>query len=123
MKIFILEDDENRMKYFNKVLNKHTILHADTVEKSIKILEENEDIIILFLDHDLEHKIMVSSKKPNTGYALAKYINESGKVYPQIIIHSMNVIGAHNMKDKLINCAEDLQVIPFHILIRCLTLN
>ena len=123
MKVFILEDDKNRMKQFNRALHKHTILHADTVEKAIKILEENEGLIILFLDHDLDNKVFVPSSNSNTGYALAKYINKSGKVYPQIIIHSMNVIGAKNMSDTLINCTDDLQVIPFHILIKHLTLD
>lgn len=123
MKVFILEDNKNRMKQFNKALHKHTILHADTVEKAIKILEENDEIIILFLDHDLDDRIMVPSSNANTGYALAKYINKSGKVYPQIIIHSMNIIGAKNMERELINCTDDLQVIPFHILMMHLTLN
>ena len=123
MKVFILEDDENRIKQFNRALHKHTVLHADNVKDAIKILEENEDIIIIFLDHDLDNKVFVPSSNSNTGYALAKHIRDSGKIYPQIIIHSMNIIGATNMKDVLVNSTEDLHVIPFHMLIKTLTNN
>jgi len=117
MRIFILEDDPNRMKLFNRTLHTHTIYHADNVKDAIKILESTDGISVLLVDHDLDHKVFVNSNESNTGYQLAKWIKTSGKNYMQIIIHSMNVVGANNIKNELSNCTEDLQVIPFHLLI------
>ena len=117
MKVFILEDDARRMKTFRRKLHRHTIYHADNVADAKKILEETEGIEVLLLDHDLDNSIYVPSNHDNTGYQLAKYIRDSGKQYIQIIIHSMNIVGAQNMRDTLMEVTPNLRVIPFPQLI------
>lgn len=54
-----------------------------------KLKEEKWDV--LFLDHD------VNSVK-YTGYDVAKFIVKNGIKIPQIFIHSMNPVGADNIK-------------------------
>ncbi len=117
MKIFILEDDKRRMTTFRKKLHNHTICHADNVPEAKKILEETEGIEVILLDHDLDSKTYVPSSEPNTGYQLAKYIRDSGRQYVQIIIHSMNVVGAANMKAVLEDSTPNLRVLPYPSLI------
>ena len=56
---------------------------------------------IVFLDHDLGGQVFVPSSHPNTGYAVAKYMEENSVEAKQIIIHSMNPAGASNMKTVL----------------------
>lgn len=115
-RIFILEDDFNRMQQFYRKLHQHTIMHSDNVADAKTILSENE-FDILFFDHDLGGDTYVDSAKENTGYQLAKWIRETGKMYPQAFIHSMNPTGADNIAHELKRNIKKIQKIPFSILI------
>lgn len=77
-RIYILEDDPNRMKKFNRECIGHSLTHDDTAEGFIEKLEaEQEFIDVVFLDHDLggEHYVSSDEKKHGHGscsMALAK---------------------------------------------------
>lgn len=122
MKIFILEDSERRIKWFNKEIKKvYPDAEVDTfksVKSAIRYLEkENPDI--LFLDHDLDGRAFVNSNEPNTGFQLAKYIAESKKKYDKIIIHSMNIFGSNKIHKVLkeAKSSETIYKIPFPSLV------
>ena len=97
MKIFILEDDPNRMVKFMKELTGHRVDHAETVDIGFAMIKADK-YDLLFLDHDLGGAQMVDSSEENTGYELAKLITSStsNKETP-CIIHSCNPVGADNM--------------------------
>lgn len=117
MKIFILEDDPQRMKWFYKTFHQHTILWTDNVKDAKIILKENPDIPTLFLDHDLGGKQMVSTVNENTGSALARWIKEEdGLFFDQIFIHSLNPVGAFYMREALTDSAKEVRNIPFPLL-------
>lgn len=109
MKIFILEDDSNRMVKFRRELIGHQIDHAKTAEEGSNLIGSNKYDLI-FLDHDLGGKQMVDSNNENTGYQLAKFIAKSmeNKTTP-CIVHSCNPAGAHNITHIL----QHACVIPF----------
>lgn len=123
MKIFILEDDPARVAAFRVALAGTMLSTSDNVEESKLILEEVKDFDALFLDHDLGGEIYVDSQESNTGYQLAKWIAESGMHYPQIFIHSMNAVGASNMKIALADSADEVFQYPFPLLIAQLRRN
>lgn len=110
MKIFILEDDINRINAFQKYLGNHSLTIVSEAMEAIKILEKDITFDLMFLDHDLGGQIYVDVNEENTGSTVAKYL--SGKEFKgQIIIHSFNPIGVQNM----INYLPNSLYIPFNI--------
>ena len=119
MKILVLEDDKNRIEQFKKKLKDHEVVYFTDVAPAIKYIEDYGITDVLFLDHDLDNKVFVPSNNENTGYQLAKFLVNGGYHCNQIIIHSMNGVGAVNMYNilKENNVANDIQKIMFPILI------
>lgn len=108
MKILILDDDMNRHIIFNRKLIGHLVTNVTTAKEAIYKLQ-TESFDIVFLDHDLGGEIFVSSSHENTGYSVAKWLSELKDRQPErIIIHSLNPVGASNMKSILTNA----EVIP-----------
>jgi len=114
MKIFILEDNEERIKIFMKVFHKHELSIAQDVRDAKEILRTKKEWDAIFLDHDLGGMIYVDSNEDNTGYKLALYIKENNIKYNELVIHSMNTIGAKNIQSVL----SDGVIIPFINLFR-----
>lgn len=107
MKILILDDDMNRHCIFNKKLVGHEVTNVITSKEAIQQLSSfNFDIV--FLDHDLGGEVFVKSGE-NTGFEVAVWLSENTDRQPsRIIIHSLNPVGAVNMKSKL----SSAEVIP-----------
>lgn len=118
MKIFFLDDNINRHTKFHEWIEtkceQPDIISASSANEATGILEKDKEFDVIFLDHDLGGKIFVSSKDPNTGYAVAEYIKKNDVKYKQCFIHSQNPVGAKNMK----NVLEDAMLIPFPQLMR-----
>jgi len=114
MRIFILEDDERRIKIFTNKLKDHTLELATSVDQAKSILLKNKEtpFDVLFLDHDLDGMVFVNSEWDNTGYQLVKYIVENKILYGYAVIHSQNPDGAKAMHDLLPHSLE----IPFIVL-------
>jgi DNA-binding response OmpR family regulator len=113
-KVFILEDNPERMKFFRWyfVKEKYQIFHSDNVEKAKKIFEANKPFDLFLLDHDLDDRTYVNSEEENTGHQFAKFLSEKDIKNIPIIIHSINSHGAKNMNSLL----KEAKWIPFHIL-------
>lgn len=101
MKIFILEDNPFRQVWFKKTFFKDELFIFDDVQKAKEFLIENKDIDILFLDHDLDHRIYVDSNEENTGYQLVRFIAQEELTFKLAVIHSLNNYGAMRMHDLL----------------------
>jgi CheY-like chemotaxis protein len=106
LKIFILEDDEFRLKYIKEqlkaVFKDYEIISCNNVIEAKHILESSV-FDYIFLDHDLGGKQFVDSNDANTGYQVAKFINEKKIKYDKCIIHSLNYPGAMKMSALLNN--------------------
>lgn len=116
MKIFILEDRDRRIKWFKNVFSsENSLFFADNVKDAKKILLENPEFDILFLDHDLDQKIFVNSNEQNTGYQLTKFIVENKISFGFAYIHSMNRYGSGLMYTKLLEAVDMKRVrrMPF----------
>lgn len=108
MKILILEDDLARQEFFKVNLEKHNLTITDSSKVAIEKLS-SEKWDILFLDHDLGGQVHVESGE-NTGYEVAKFLEENEKFMPpNIIVHSLNPVGAKN----IINALPNAFHIPF----------
>ena len=100
MNVLILEDSPERQEQFKKSLANHNITITDSSKIAIEKLS-NEKFDLLFLDHDLGGKAHVQSGE-NTGYEVAKFLEENMQFAPNfIIVHSMNIVGAKNIMNAL----------------------
>lgn len=97
MRILVLDDDKTRLKLFKQKLIGHIVDCAETATEAIELLKNNELYDQIYLDHDLGEMTHQPSG-PNTGYEVAKWINEHSNKRPfRIVIHSFNTPGAQNM--------------------------
>ena len=101
MNVLILEDDPGRIRIFKRnLIGAAKVSCVETVEAAINELQtSNWDY--LFLDHDLGGDVYVPSG-PGTGYEVAEWLEQNPKRQPSnIIIHSLNSVGAQNIKRAL----------------------
>lgn len=119
-KVFILEDAKDRIKYFNKLFSDKVELTI-TKRAGIAINElRDTKYDLIFLDHDLDEINIYNEndeailKNHNNGYEVAKSLRDSVNKYTQIIVHSLNPVGAANIIQ-----AHPFNIvhIPMHLLI------
>lgn len=120
MKIFVVEDNKDRCGVFWNTLPKlfagcHIEIAEDAKEAK-EILSKDKQWDIILLDHDLGGRVYVNSLDENTGYQVAKYIDENEVSYQLAITHTMNPAGADNIISVLPNCLR----VPFPMLINFL---
>ena len=107
MKIFILEDNHDRIDFFMEKfrdLGKNTVVVSEDVSTAIsKYKDTGMDCDVIFLDHDLGGRVYVESQEENTGYQFAKWLrfNDPNIDKKKIILHTCNSVGADNMKNEL----------------------
>src|SRR5258708_7157764 len=91
VRVFILEDDPERVKTFRDRYRREEITHAATASEAIAILLEQPPFDIVQLDHDLDGQQMIASG-PGTGLEVANAIAEMAGREPhgRIIVHSFN---------------------------------
>jgi len=107
MKIFILEDDENRIEGFKHAIkDSHDLTICRWLKDSplISIKRGAYELFhppydLILLDHDLGGQQYVDSNEEETGYQFAKFIAAASKGIDEtwIIVHSYNPEGAAAM--------------------------
>jgi hypothetical protein len=116
-KIFILEDNINRMATFYQLLPVRfpdcEIVHATTVEEAKRLIDTSNFWDIVLLDHDLGGRAYVDSSEEETGYQFLKYFKRKKIKFSQLVFHSQNPAGAQNMFDLM----PEGKIIPFPQLI------
>ena len=117
MKVLILEDSTYRIEHFRKLLKEsQATLHiTDNVEDAKNLYKQFKPFDLIFLDHDLDHKIMVNSNKANTGYQFAKFLSKENPK-GRIIIHSLNIVGANRMLEEFRGNNIKCEYIPYYLL-------
>lgn len=96
MNIFVLDDDMTRIKTYQQMFIGHTMEYAMNSDDAIKMINEKKYDII-FLDHDLGGRQMVSSTLYDSGFRVAVAILDSLNKETNVIVHSYNSVGAQNM--------------------------
>ena len=111
MKVLVLEDNKDRLNWFKETFSKCELYIAMTAEKAADAIMKWE-FDLIFIDHDL-------ADETRTGYDFAKLLAEEIRVGritndPSIYIHSLNPVGAKNIKSILV----DAIICPFSELIK-----
>ena len=125
MKVFILEDDENRIDEFCKWFAADELVVTDTAVEAREVLS-SEQFDLILLDHDLGGEQMVDpSETENTGTTVVSSCREwkSLKGTP-VIVHSCNPSGAKRMAESLQDAEfSNVSRIPFPLLVRAVRKN
>jgi CheY-like chemotaxis protein len=102
--IFILEDAQTRIDWFRKTFDfVDYLVITDKINMALEQIKENK-FDLIFLDHDLEEVDITRescadfdwSQIPN-GLEVAEQIKHTINKETQVIVHSMNPVGASNI--------------------------
>jgi CheY-like chemotaxis protein len=118
-RILIVEDDESRCDWFRRRLSRYELDVTCSIEEAIGWLAARAYKLIL-LDHDLleEHYYASEPDDERTGYAVAAWLaaHADSQRGAQVVVHSLNYVGARRMVEKLIDAGFDAEHIPFPLL-------
>lgn len=90
---------------------------ATTAQEMIQLIKNaDEEIELVFLDHDLGGQTFVSSDVEDCGMQVVRYIEADRPKIDRIIVHSMNMPAAIQMKERLEHIGYQVEYIPFHLL-------
>jgi len=100
--ILILEDNHERHRAFRALYFNDNLVIVETADDCIHELKIKKWDYLL-LDHDLGGEVYVPSEEPNTGYQVAKFLEENPEHKPRkkIFLHSLNTVGRQNMQAAL----------------------
>lgn len=116
MRIFILEDDHERIKTFRRKLIGHELTVVENAQDAITVLSNDQAFDVMFLDHDLGGQQMMACDDKNTGSEVVRWMLPNQKVYCPVIIHSLNTPAAMDMKSRLESVGMTCYRMPFTML-------
>ena len=116
MRIFIFEDDHERLRWFHNQLKDHSIEWADNIEIAKEILVTQPEWDVVFFDHDMIWEFTDSDGTENNGYKLSVWCVENDIKIKQCIVHSHNPTGAERIANTLRLIYDDVTVCPFRTL-------
>jgi CheY-like chemotaxis protein len=115
-RVLIVEDDERRRVWFAGRFAGYEKDFTDQAAIAINWLTQREYDLI-FLDHDLieEHYFEALADDGLTGYVVADWLaqNPDRQMQAQIVIHSLNYLGADRMMEALQGAGRVAEHVPF----------
>ena len=119
IRVFLLDDDERRHKWFAERFKGDFIDMAHNVRQAQQLLGENSYDAI-FLDHDLhpEHYNSLDRDDERTGYAIASWLasNPDLQRASTILVHTRNADGAMRMVEEMRRSGRSAEYVPFPLL-------
>lgn len=110
-KILIVDDDKRRTQFFGDVFKENDLHFASNADKAIALIKEGGfDLICLDYDLGMEQK----------GTKVAEEMTIEGVVpsTTEVLVHSMNKVGAAELQAKLAGQFGTLEVFPFEDLVK-----
>lgn len=112
MRIFILEDNKERIEQFMQNLEGHDVTISKDPKEAIDIIKNQEPFDYICLDHDMGN--VFEQPGEGTGYELAAWLAKHPEKKPRkLLIHSMNNVGAAAMMRVLGDAGIRATYIPF----------
>lgn len=118
MKVFVLEDNEERIKWFRS--HYPSAMVYTTAAEAIKWLTVSKSSVewdLIFLDHDLGGTSYADSNSPLHGMEVVRWIEQNHPKAKRIIIHSLNYPAAIEMEKRLHEAGYPVYRMPFHRLV------
>ena len=119
IRIFLLDDDHRRHRWFAARFKGDFVDVAHNVEQAQEFLSHNS-YDALFLDHDLhpEHYNSSTTDDERTGYAIASWLAANPQLQraSTIMVHTRNADGAMRMVETLRGAGRTAEYVPFPLL-------
>ena len=119
IRVFLLDDDRRRHRWFIARFKGDTVDVADTVAKALTMLNA-KSYDAIFLDHDLhpEHYNSDVRDDERTGYAIASWLAANPELQraSTIMVHTRNADGAMRMVEELRRSGRNADYVPFPLL-------
>ena len=119
IRVFLLDDDRRRHRWFIARFKGDSVDVADTVEKAQTMLS-TKSYDAIFLDHDLhpEHYNSDVRDDERTGYAIASWLAANPELQraSTIMVHTRNADGAMRMVEELRRSGRNADYVPFPLL-------
>jgi CheY-like chemotaxis protein len=119
IRVFLLEDDVRRHRWFRTRFKGDSLDIADNVATAREMLTAGYYDAI-FLDHDLrpEHYHAESTDDEHTGYAVALWLSSNPELQQAstILVHTRNADGAMRMVELLRQSGRAAEYVPFPLL-------
>lgn len=120
IKVFLLDDDKRRHKWFEKRFDGDELSIAECVTEAKELLAQ-DTYDAIFLDHDLLPHHYESNEHDdfdNTGLAIAEWLNHHKDLQraATIIVHTRNADAAIPMVMKLRECGRNVEYCAFPML-------
>lgn len=119
IRVFLLDDDRRRHRWFIARFKGDSVDVADTVEKAQRLLSA-KSYDAIFLDHDLhpEHYNSDVRDDERTGYAIASWLAANPELQraSTILVHTRNADGAVRMVEELRRSGRNADYVPFPLL-------
>lgn len=116
IRVFLLDDDTRRHKWFEERFKGDFIDVAHNVEQAQQFLSANSYDAV-FLDHDLrpEHYNSLDRDDARTGYAIASWLaaNPDLQRASTIMVHTRNADGAMRMVEEMRRAGRSAEYVPF----------
>lgn len=114
MKILVLDDDDNRHRGFDRILQGRQVLHAYTASQAILALENDGPFSLVCLDHDLD--LVSLLKDPGCGMDVAEYLRlhlDRSKYPARVLVHSWNEPAAERMVAAIREAGIKVKAMPY----------
>lgn len=106
-----LDDDAERRRKFVSMFPASTCV--TNVKDCIRLLQEGQ-FVTLFLDHDLGGETLVDSDREDCGMEVVRWLQTNRPdELREVIIHSLNPVGATNMIRGLDGLGLEVYHVPF----------
>ena len=119
IRVFLLDDDTRRHKWFELRFKGDFIDVAHNVAQAQQFLSDNSYDAI-FLDHDLhpEHYNSLDRDDKRTGYAIASWLASHPDLQraSTILVHTRNADGAMRMVEEMRRAGRSAEYVPFPLL-------
>lgn len=120
IRVFLLDDDDRRHRWFEKRFSGDTLVIAETVDEAKERLAEGT-FDAIFLDHDLLPHHYANNDHDDfgaTGMAVAEWLNEREDLHraATIIVHTRNADAAIPMVMKLRESGRTVEYCAFPML-------
>jgi len=106
--ILFLDDSEDRTNFFLKFFPEACCVKE--ADECTNMLLKSWDVV--YLDHDLGGKVLVSESESNTGSEVVRWVKNNRPDVKLFIIHSMNFPAVDNMRKNLEDCHYPVVVLP-----------
>ena len=107
LNLLIVEDNIDRINWFQKEFCDCRIIFAKTAKQGIRAIN-SEVFSTILLDHDLGDRVFVPSSDSNTGYQVALAIPNSINKDTPVIVHSWNPVGTFRILNVLPNAKRQI---------------